>query len=104
MLFVYIAEAHASDTWPMGYTVQWPQPTSLTQRQQYAATMAADLRMRPAFHVVVDSMENEFNVALRAWPQGVYVARAGRLVYSSSTDDDSEGYDVEDLFRFWRTL
>ena len=49
-------------------------------------------------------MENEFNVALRAWPQGVYVARAGRLVYSSSTDDDLEGYDVEDLFRFWRTL
>lgn len=104
MLFVYIAEAHASDTWPMAYSVQWPRPTCLEQRLAYAQTMAADLQMRPAFHVVVDSMDDAFNDKFKAWPQGIYVAQAGKLVYSSESGGDSPGYDVQELFDFWRTL
>ena len=62
---------------------------------------AADLQMQPAFHVVVDSMDDAFNAEFKAWPQGVYVAQAGRLVYSSDSGEDSPGYDVQELFEFW---
>ena len=53
LLFVYIAEAHAADTWPMGYSVQWPRPTSLAQRCEYARAAAEGMGLEPAFRVVV---------------------------------------------------
>jgi hypothetical protein len=107
LLFVYISEAHAADTWPMGYSVQWPQPTSLAQRCEYARAAAEGMGLEPAFRVVVDPMAGPFNRAFAPWPQGVYAVRAGRLAYigeDTVMEGDGGCYNVKNLFDFCRDL
>lgn len=105
-VLVYITEAHASDSWPMKFAVEWPRPRSLAQRQAYARTCADELRV--GFEVVVDGMDDAFNAAFRAWPTAYYVIDAdARLLYvGTGTDDrpDYASYDVGELFAFLRRL
>ena len=106
---VYIAEAHASDTWPMGWAVEWETPKSLGARKKYAATCARDLAIplvpgsTNAFELFVDGMDDAFNRALAPWPTCYYVISAGaRLLYVGESAVDSASYDVGELFRFMR--
>jgi len=91
----------------MGFSVQWPRPTSLEQRVSYARKAATDMNMVPSFKVAVDLMNDPFNNTFKAWPQGIYGTRAGQLIYSSDSDSRNQheaAYDVRHLFDFWRSL
>lgn len=105
---MYITEAHASDTWPMKWSVEWPRPKTLEERISYAKTCARELKMLPAFTVAVDGMDNDFNTAFRSWPTCYYVVAPGtkRLLYiGDARDDDVDyaSYDVRTLFAFLRS-
>lgn len=110
-VMVYITEAHASDTWPMKFSVEWPRPTSLEQRVQYANTCASDLKLMKGFsEIVVDGMDDQFNAAFKSWPTAYYVVdSSGTLLYIGDASDDApdEGemyarYDVHELLEFLR--
>jgi len=89
----------------MAYSFQWDSPKTLEERCGYARTMAIEQGMEPAFHVLVDDIDNTFNKVLAPWPQGVYVLRMGKLIYrSDDSEGDSASYDIADLFRFCRGL
>lgn len=112
-VLVYITEAHASDTWPMKWSVEWPRPTSLEQRIKYANTCAADLGLFPSFAgVVVDAMDDSFNEQFKCWPTTYFViGENAELMYVGQPEDDATGdqgtemyacYDVRDLLAFLR--
>jgi len=115
-VFVYITEAHASDTWPMKWSIEWPKPTTMEQRLQYAETCATELKLRPAFTVLVDHITDDFNNAFCSWPTCYYVIDPkARLLYIGDSNDNAmnalpgekqayASYDVKLLFRFLQTL
>lgn len=93
----------------MKFSVEWPRPTSLAQRIEYATICANDLKILPSFGaVVVDDMDDQFNHVFRSWPTAYYVVGADqKLLYIGDADDDAsaEGemyarYDVNELIDF----
>lgn len=43
MVLAYTLEAHASDTWPMKFEVEWRSPRTLQERAQHAIACAVDM-------------------------------------------------------------
>lgn len=105
---MYIAEAHAADTWPMKYAVEWPRPRTLAQRRAYARTCARELGLGDFDATVVDGVDDAFNAAFKAWPTAYYVIDAsGRLLFVGGTSDDGPNYasfDISELFAFLERL
>ena len=67
-LVVYIQEAHASDEWPVGdLTSVTTQPKSLEHRRELARTAHEDL-LGGSVEVLVDDMDNTFQVSKRQPP------------------------------------
>ena len=65
-LVVYIQEAHASDEWPVGdLTSVTTQPKSLSHRRELARTAHEDL-LGGSVEVLVDDMDNSFQVITSA--------------------------------------
>ncbi len=82
---IYIAEAHASDEWPIGnlyadYPVT-PQTKTLEQRRSIALEFIAeyniDVDAWPLF--LDDPGANTFEAAYRPWPLGVYMLNQGKV-------------------------
>jgi len=100
----------------MKWSIEWPKPTSMAQRMQYAETCATELQLRPAFTVLVDEMTDDFNNAFRSWPTCYYVIDpTAKLLYIGDSNDNAmnalpgekqayASYDVKLLFRFLQTL
>jgi len=99
---VYICEAHAKDTWPLKWKVEWETPKSREQRQNYAKICSDELGLVPTFStVVVDDMDNKFNSDFGAWPTAYYViGEDARLLYIGEPEEDSAGYDINLMFNF----
>ena len=85
MLLVYIAEAHASDEWPInssrcagpGNTVAAPR--SLAERREVAARMCAALPILTALPLLIDGLDDAFLSTFAAWPVRLYGVRCGVL-------------------------
>ena len=72
-LVVYIAEAHASDEWPVGaLTSVTTQPTHLQHRINLAQKVKSKL-LHDEVDVVCDAMDNGFQQTMAAWPIRAYV-------------------------------
>lgn len=101
---LYICEAHATDTWPAGFSIEWETPKSLGQRMEYARVCAKELGLFDAgFEVYVDGMDNAFNSAFKSWPTCYYCFdSAGRLVHLGECDQLEASYDVKRTFAFVR--
>lgn len=119
-LVVYIAEAHASDEWPVGaLTSVTTQPKTLAHRLALAHTVHTQLLGQPAprdnynteeeeqaqdeelLPVVCDNMSNSFERTMAAWPIRMYVLdpRTGEMLYKAQPDLSPEiyGYSLERL-------
>jgi len=94
---VYIAEAHASDTWPMKWAVEWPRPVNLEQRVQYARTCVKDLQLG-GMRLLVDDMDNAFNACFGAWPTSYYILHHTKLIYIGNPPPTEAFYDIHQLF------
>jgi len=107
---VYIAEAHARDTWPVGPTVSvCDQPKTMAERVEVLRELGRSragrcLRGWPAGSVLVDGLRDNFLEAFGAWPLRMLVFRAQgpeadaaiRLVFKGQPDDHA-AYHLEDL-------
>lgn len=114
MTFVYIAEAHAGDEWPVGNqfrtdtdSIHWPpnverQPTTVDERCTLARALAQRFAFPPTVRVMVDSPvsvsmktsagvdvaigADGFSTLFAAWPVRFFVVddASRRLVYIAS--------------------
>jgi len=102
-LVVYIAEAHASDEWPVGkLTSVTTQPKTLEHRMQLASTVHTDLLGEDeGLTVVCDNMDDGFQNMMAAWPIRMYVVepRTGELLYKAQPDLTPEvyGYSLDKM-------
>ena len=78
-LYVYIAEAHAADEWPLGSAESVPQPTELTERLARARRLREAYGVDTGIHIAVDGMENAFDGAFAVWPERFFVLHAAPL-------------------------
>ena len=84
---VYIAEAHASDVWPIssapyasdGQPVDVRAPTTTRERQAVAAEFVRQYNVR--LPLVVDGIADEFEQAMSPWPIRFYAVEDGRLAF-----------------------
>ncbi len=84
VVFVYVAEAHATDGWQMQANldegVLIAQHRTLEDR--LAAARAGVERLGLTMPVYVDQMDDAVSEAFAAWPERIYVAgRDGRLAF-----------------------
>ena len=87
LALVYIAEAHASDEWPINSTrCSGPansivQPKSLSERAAVATRMVEALRLGDGGpSVYLDGMDDAFMNTYAAWPPRLYaIGRDGRI-------------------------
>ena len=98
---VYIAEAHASDEWPVGkLTSVTTQPKNLAHRRDLASVVHNHL-LNCEVEVVCDNMQNTFQRTMACWPIRLFVVDAnnGRLLYKAQPDlsPNVYGYRLEDL-------
>lgn len=80
LLTVYIMEAHATDTWPLGLEVAYKQTHTLTERAAVARDFIRDNAYE--FPLALDvPPENAFNELFAAWPLRFYVIENRRLTF-----------------------
>ena len=100
-LFVYIAEAHATNEWPVGDNLITGrtvlQPTTLAERNAEAQHFVEyfDLDWPVA---VDDPSENAFLKAYAPWPTRYYIIVDGTMRFIADPEDDHT-YDVGALRR-----
>lgn len=85
VVFVYIAEAHATDGWQLDANLEddvlVAQHASLEER--FAAARAGVERLGLTLPVVVDGMDDAVSNAFAAWPERIYVVDAdGRIAFT----------------------
>lgn len=82
---VYIAEAHASDVWPVEYPVCTPQHRSKADREAAAARFAATYNWQVP--MVLDDMANTMAHTLGAWPFRLYIVHNNTIVFQGMPED-----------------
>jgi hypothetical protein len=81
-VFVYIAEAHATDGWQMQSNVDEDVLVAnhVTIEDRFAAARAGVERLGLTMPVLVDRMDDAAGSAFAAWPERIYVVdSAGRI-------------------------
>jgi Iodothyronine deiodinase len=80
---VYIAEAHASDEWPIGSSVDIKQPTTTAERVNAAVACVADTEI--AWPAYVDPLPaNAFEALYHPWPIRFFI-------FSRAANNDGDG-------------
>lgn len=94
--FVYIREAHASDSsWPARH-VKIAQPRTAEARRKIAAGCAKELELD--IPVLVDDMQDTVAKAYAAWPDRLYVLAAdGTVAYAGARGP--RGFRVDEMVR-----
>ena len=83
-MFVYIAEAHATDGWQMQSNIDEDVLVAnhATIEERFAATRASVDRLGLTLPVLVDRMDDAVSNAFAAWPERIYVAAGdGHIAY-----------------------
>lgn len=95
-VLVYVAEAHATDVWPIRSSrangtrgpVNIPSHQDDTERAMVATRFVTDFELRGAFRVFVDPLpEEEFEKAYAPWPVRVFCLDGDKLSYVSAPED-----------------
>ena len=83
-MFVYIAEAHATDGWQMQSNLDEEVLVAnhTTIEERFAAARTGVDRLGLTLSVLVDRMDDAVSNAFAAWPERIYVADGdGRIAY-----------------------
>jgi hypothetical protein len=84
-VFVYIAEAHATDGWQMQSNLDEDVLVAnhVTIEDRFAAARAGVERLGLTMPVLVDRMDDAVSNAFAAWPERIYVVdQAARIAYA----------------------
>lgn len=82
---VYIAEAHATDEWPISYPTCTQAHKTLEDRIKAAATFVSTYDW--PLPVVPDRMDDDIQRTLGAWPFRMYIVQRGRIVFQGQPED-----------------
>jgi hypothetical protein len=103
-VLVYLSEAHASDTWPLGAEVSvCTQSRVLQDRQDYLKLLqqAVDFDLESLFQViVVDDMKDTFLDTYSAWPLRYYVVSNNVMKLVAQPGHDHT-YSVDALINYF---
>ena len=82
LVFIYVAEAHATDGWQMGSNVEEDVliANHVTIEDRFAAARSGVERLGLTTPVLVDAMHDAVSNAFAAWPERIYVATADGLI------------------------
>jgi len=91
-LFVYIAEAHAADEWPMGDPIVTgrpvQQPVTVAQRITEARHFAQHFSLRWPLAVDAPELGDPFMRVYSPWPTRFYVLREGKLQFIAQPNEE----------------
>ena len=101
MLLVYIQEAHATDTWPLGLPIEHTTTHDVESRASHCAQFLDDNDF-PHRALIDAPPASRFNETFAAWPLRFYVLDGVedgvRLSYQCEPDGDS--VSVADVHRY----
>jgi len=109
-VLVYIAEAHASDKWPINSTVYAGPGNSVTTHRTVSERIATCQRMLSALQldgcsveVYVDSMGDEFLNTFACWPTRLFgIGCDGRTVERIASPHDA-GFELGPMLTWLHT-
>lgn len=92
ILFLYLCEAHALDSWPLSPNA----PKNHSNLLERRAAAAAFLCKWPAFQqlvqgVYVDDMDNTATIGFGLWPERFLVLKKGVVTWASTLNDEVPG-------------
>lgn len=98
MCLVYIAEAHASDEWPLGGLCSQQQPRSTAERVSVAQARLSELGITTG-PTLVDTAEEIFSKTYAAWPIRWFWLH-GRIITSIAQPCNGGvgGYPIDALY------
>ena len=95
-LSIYIAEAHASDQWPVGKTISCvSQSTTLEERLNNARYFQMKFNLKVP--MLVDNMRNTFHLTYGSWPFRFYVFYQTKLVLKAQPQEENFAYNMDQL-------
>ena len=98
-VFVYIAEAHACDEWPISQLdEEIPRHRTLSDRRAAAAGFLHAFPLHSAFEVVLDTMDDDFDRVFASWPFRFWVIMQGKV--SLKPQPEQASYDINELGRW----
>jgi len=101
-VFVYLAEAHASDEWPINQLDnEIPRHQTIGDRRAAAESLVRAFPLHQAFEVVLDTMEDAFNHEFASWPFRFWIIVDGRVALKPLPQAST--YDVNELGRWLET-
>jgi len=94
-LVVYIAEAHASDVWPLGNHVNLPSHKMFEDRVASSDILTGKYGLE--IPILYDGMRNFFDEQFAVWPERYYLIRAGKMenIWSPTTEF---GFDRDQIY------
>lgn len=95
-LFVYIAEAHSADLWPIGLPEGIESHKTMAERVEQARAFsdAYDLTMP----IVCDPFDDQVHAAFAAWPVRYYIVGGDACItYKAQPDPEHLTYLVDDF-------
>jgi len=98
---VYIAEAHATDVWPLGNHVCLPSHKTLEDRINAANILVSKHNCK--IPVLIDNMADEFDKNYAVWPERYYVINNGIMqhVFYPTTEF---GFDRDEMLALLKVL
>lgn len=103
---IYIAEAHATDEWPIGELpaglTELRQHVSIEDRRQAAAQLLEEYKdvIHPRMDIKLDELTNEFNRCYSSWPFRVWIVDNGKIVFKGLPTEDGDNLDYASLRRY----
>jgi len=102
-VFIYIAEAHACDEWPINQLQdEIPKHRTLDDRRSAANSLLRAFPLHSAFMVVLDTMDNEFDTAFASWPFRFWIVKDGKIALKPQPKDAK--YDIGELTQWLGTF
>ena len=91
--WVYIREAHPTDSARPARHVQIEQPKTFERRQEVAITCSVNLNL--TIPMLVDDLNDTVSRAFDAMPDRLYIIRDGKITYKG--DHGPRGFNVAEL-------
>jgi len=95
-LVVYIAEAHASDVWPLGNAICIPDHKTIEDRIKAAKKHILEDR-KCGIPILVDTISNEFDYQFNSWPERFYILLNNKLEWIAKPSDQDKGFDRKEI-------
>jgi len=98
---VYIAEAHATDVWPLGNHITLSSHKSIEERRSAAQMLISQFKCN--IPILLDNMDDEFDREYAVWPERFYIVKNGVMehIFYPTTEF---GFDMASMYSLLSSL